>query len=313
MHTRKRPFILFLLAMLIMPFTLSAHSRCGDHGVWLQVLGSGGPEIIQDARASSSYLVWLDGKARLLVDAGGGSALNFGKSGANFKDLDAIVFSHFHVDHSADLPVLVKASYFGERTRDLPLFGPSGNSIMPSMKEFVNDLFGEPHGVFRYLNDFINHSQVAPYQLVAHNIAAGRTGSHRQWSDFHNSRLRLSAIPVHHGPIPALAWRVDIDGHSITFSGDMNGDWHTLEKLAVGSDILLAHNAIPEGSTGVARQLHMPPSVIGQIAATAKVKQLVLSHRMRRTLGREKLTRQIIHNRYHGKISFANDLDCFRP
>ena len=95
MHIKKRPFILFLLVILTTPVTLFAHSTCGDQGVWLQVLGSGGPEIIQDARASSSYLVWLNGKARLLVDAGGGSALNFGKSGADFKDLDAIVFSRF--------------------------------------------------------------------------------------------------------------------------------------------------------------------------------------------------------------------------
>ncbi len=313
MCTKKQPLALFLFAILIMPFTLSAHGRCGNHGVWLQVLGSGGPEIMQDARASSSYLIWLNGKARLMIDAGGGSALNFGKSGAQFKDLDAIVFSHFHVDHSADLPVLVKASYFGERRQDLPLFGPSGNAIMPSMKEFVNDLFGYPHGVFRYLNDFVNPSLAAPYRLVAHNVAAGETNRHKRWAGFHNSRFKLSAIPVHHGSIPALAWRVDIDNHSITFSGDMNGGWHTLEKLAAGSDILLAHNAVAEGSTGVARQLHMPPSVIGQIAAAAKVKQLVLSHRMVRTLGREKQTRQIIQKNYHGKITFANDLDCFRP
>jgi len=33
-------------------------------------------------RASSSYLVWQDGQARVLVDAGGGSALRFGESGA---------------------------------------------------------------------------------------------------------------------------------------------------------------------------------------------------------------------------------------
>ncbi|MDT8282339.1 MAG: MBL fold metallo-hydrolase [Gammaproteobacteria bacterium] len=128
---------LSILILLIMSLMVSANDKCDASGVWLQVLGSGGPEVIQDSRASSSYLVWLDGKARLLVDAGGGSALNFGKSGADFKDLDAIVFSHFHVDHSADLPVFVKASYFGERTRDLPVFGPTGNRLMPSMQEFI--------------------------------------------------------------------------------------------------------------------------------------------------------------------------------
>jgi len=301
---------LFLLILFSAPATLPAKGVCDSNGVWLQVLGSGGPEILQDGRASSSYLVWLRGKARLLVDAGGGTALNFGKSSANFSDLDAIVFSHLHVDHSADLPVLVKASYFDERTRDLPLFGPSGNGLMPSMKEFVSAMFDGPQGAFHYLSDFIDPSPASAYKIISQDVSVANTSL---WADFHNERFRLSAIPVHHGPVPALAWRVDIAGHSITFSGDMNGADHSLEKLAASSDILVAHNAIPEEALGVARKLHMPPSVIAAIAANARVKKLVLSHRMRRTLGHEEQTRRIIQRDYQGSVAFADDLDCFRP
>ena len=43
----------------------------------------------------------------------------------------------------------------------------------------------------------------------------------------------------------------------------------------MNADLFIAHNAVPEGATGVERQLHMPPSVIGQIAAEAHVKNLV--------------------------------------
>ncbi len=309
-RTHRRYAIVILLALLSGPLVRPAHAGCDANGVWLQVLGSGGPEILQDSRASSSYLVWLNGKARLLVDAGGGSALNFGKSGASFRDLDAIVFSHFHVDHSTDLPVLVKASYFGERARDLPLFGPTGNWLMPSMQGFIQAMFAGKRGAFRYLSDFVDASEPSAYKLIANDVpAAGKS----TWSGFHNERLQLSAIPVHHGPVPALAWRVDIAGHSITFSGDMNGDNRTLEKLARDSDILVAHNAIPEIATGVARKLHMPPSVIGKIASESRVKQLVLSHRMRRTLGREVQTQRIIQQSYTGPVAFSDDLDCFQP
>jgi ribonuclease BN (tRNA processing enzyme) len=55
----------------------------------------------------------------------------------------------------------------------------------------------------------------------------------------------------------------------------------------------------------------MPPSVIGTIAGNAHVKQLVLSHRMLRTLGKEKEAQAEIQRRYSGPIAFANDLDCF--
>jgi hypothetical protein len=71
----------------------SAHAQnCGAEGVAVQVLGSGGPEL-QDKRASSSYLVWQGGQARVLVDAGGGSALRFGESGAKMSQLDVILFT----------------------------------------------------------------------------------------------------------------------------------------------------------------------------------------------------------------------------
>jgi ribonuclease BN (tRNA processing enzyme) len=70
---------------------------------------------------------------------------------------------------------------------------------------------------------------------------------------------------------------------------------------------------VPEGASGVERRLHMPPSVIGRIAHEAGVKQLVLSHRMRRTLGHETETLESIKKHYMGPVAFANDLDCFTP
>jgi ribonuclease BN (tRNA processing enzyme) len=118
-------------------------------------------------------------------------------------------------------------------------------------------------------------------------------------------------VPVHHGPIPALAWRIDVGGRSIVISGDMNGDNHTLETLAAGADLLVAHHAVPEDAQGAERRLHMPPSVIGFIAATAKVKQLVLSHRMNRTLGKENESIDHIRRHYAGPMVFADDGQCF--
>ena len=97
----------------------------------------------------------------------------------------------------------------------------------------------------------------------------------------------------------------------IVFSGDTNGEGEGLPRLAMKADLFVAHNAVPEGATGIERQLHMPPSVIGQIADNAHVKSLVLSHRMLRTLGKETETQAEIRKRYSGPITFANDLDCF--
>lgn len=111
--------------------------------------------------------------------------------------------------------------------------------------------------------------------------------------------------------MPALGWRIEIGGKAVVFSGDTNGEGDDLVRLAKNADLFIAHNAVPEGATGVERRLHMPPSVIGQIAQQANVKQLVLSHRMLRTLGKETQSLSEIRKSFSGPVTFANDLDCF--
>ncbi|HTU51472.1 MAG TPA: MBL fold metallo-hydrolase [Acidobacteriaceae bacterium] len=298
-------FVFAPLLFVCTPSPTKAQS-CGAAGLAVQVLGSGGPEL-QDKRASTSYLIWDQGKARVIVDAGGGSALRFGESGAKMSQVDVFLFTHFHVDHSGDFPALVFSSWFGDRKRPLPIFGPSGNSIMPSTTEFVHDLFSEPHGAWRYLSEMVEPNPEGTYELQPHNVVPSLTPI----LVFRNADMAVYAVSVVHGPFPALAWRVEIHGKRIVFSGDTNGEGEGLTTLASNADIFVAHNAVPEGATGLERRLHMPPSVIGTIAENAHVKQLVLSHRMLRTLGKEDQTRAEIKLRYPGPILFANDLDCF--
>jgi ribonuclease BN (tRNA processing enzyme) len=296
-------------ASLLLIFWIFAHlavaQSCGSQGVAVQVLGSGGPEL-QDKRASSAYLVWENGQPRALIDAGGGSALRFGESGATMSQLDVILFSHFHVDHSGDFAALIKSWWFEDRKRPLPIYGPPGNDFMPSTTEFVSDLFGD-HGAYRYLSDLLVAGEGGSYRMQPHNVMAGET----PLTAFRGGDLSVSAVKVIHGGVPALAWRVEAGGKSIVFSGDTNGDGEGLVRLAKDADLFVAHNAVAEGATGVERRLHMPPSVIGQTAAAAHVKSLVLSHRMMRTLGKEEQTKAEIRKYYSGPLTFANDLDCF--
>src|SRR5271156_1486930 len=90
---------LLILVSLLSLFEASPApaQSCGSTGLAVQVLGSGGPET-QDKRASTSYLIWLNGSARVILDAGGGSSLRFGESGAQMSQPDVFLFSHFHID-----------------------------------------------------------------------------------------------------------------------------------------------------------------------------------------------------------------------
>ena len=289
-----------VLILLLSPLLLLAQPK-----VTLQVLGSGGPES-GDKRASSGYLIWIDGKSRILIDFGGGASLRFEEAGARIQDLDVILLTHLHVDHTADLPALLKSSFFTSASGDLHIFGPDKNDFMPSTKSFVKRLFDDDDGAWQYLGDHLNGD--ARLQIKAHNIAMGK----KEKVVYKQGNISITAISVHHGPIPAIAYRVNVGEQSVTFSGDMNGDYHTLEKLAKNTNILVAHNAVPKGAKGVAAKLHMTPYIIGEIAKKSNPKMLVLSHRMFRTLGKEKESKEEIRKNYKGTVKFADDKDKYK-
>lgn len=287
------------------PIAQAAAPSCGAQGVAVQVLGSGGPEM--RGRASASYLVWVDGKARVLLDSGGGSGLRFGESGARMADIDVVLFTHLHSDHSADFPVLVKSSHFEERPRKraLPVYGPTGTGLYPSTTEFLAGLFGATSGVFRYLGSAGNEMI---YDFEPHDVALeARTIQ----SIYDKDGLRISATPVIHAKVPALAFLVEAKGKKIAFSGDGNGNNGNLQKLAAGANMLVAHLAIDDSFHFGERSLHAPPALIGEIAAEARTGQLVLAHRRPETLGKETALLAEIAQAYKGPVSFADDLSCF--
>lgn len=316
MNARTAVTGFFAVLYFACPVGASA-ARCAPTGVQLQVLGSGGPELVS-GRASSSYLVWIGGHARVLVDIGGGAALRLSESGASVSDLDVVLLTHLHADHTADLPALVKAAWFESRTRPLPVYGPLGNRFSPSTVTFVRTLFDPTRGAYRYLGDVLNPMTPESFKVRPHDVRiASRRGAAATDSPvvpvYTSDKLSVTGTNVVHGVFPALAFRVETLGKKIVFSGDMNGENGGLEVLAKSADILVAHNAVPEGAVGVERALHMPPSVIGHIAKRAGVKRLVLSHRMRRTLGKESATLTAIRKVYTGPVTFADDLACFAP
>jgi ribonuclease BN (tRNA processing enzyme) len=293
---------LYWLILVIWLASMEALATCSNTDVELQVLGSGGPEF-DDGRVSSSYLIWHRGRARVLVDTGPGSSLAFGDAGARIEDLDAVLLTHLHVDHVGDLPAFVKGAFFSKRSRNLLIFGPTGNDLMPGTDAYLEQLFGRG-GAYRYLSRYLDGEVRSAYKLEAKNIDISHKIIQTHTLD---NKLTVSAIPVHHGPVAAIAWRVDIGNCSISFSGDMSNQYRTFEKLAKGSDVVVMHNAVPENAGEVAKNLHMLPSEIGDVAKRAEAKKVVLSHFMKRTIGREQETLQSIRRSYPGVIIFAED------
>ena len=273
-------------------------------GLTLQVLGSGGP-VADDGRASSAYLVWDNGKARILVDAGGGSFLRFAQAQARFEDLDLIAISHFHTDHSTDLPALLKSGYFSSRARSLPISGPDGDDPFPGLEAFIASILDPGRGSYAYLAGYLDGSDGLVELKLVPVTRQGRTVT-----VLDQSGLRVKAQGVPHGIVPTLAYRVEEGGQSIVFASDQNGGSSRFSDFARGASILVAHLAVSENATGAARKLHAPASVIGQMASQSEAKILVLSHFMSRSLKDLDNSLVKIRLQFSGNIILAEDLQC---
>jgi len=300
-----------MLSLTVLSLLLVACERppgsCAQPGeVALQVLGSGGP-IADDERASSAYLVWVDGRARVLIDAGGGSFLRFGEAGARFEDLDFVGLSHLHTDHSADFSALLKSGSFSERGRPLPVAGPDGDGVFPGLKDFLVATLDRDEGAYGYLSAFLDGTAGTP-MLTPREVQTGPPAL--LWS---SEDLAIDGMQVPHGIVPAVAFRVRSGDTTIVFASDQNGSDPEFVNFAKDASILVMHMVVPQDVTGVGRRLHAPPSVIGEVAGRASPDKLVLSHFMARSLRDLEGNVSIVRKGYSGDVVLAEDLACVTP
>ncbi len=265
------------LALFIALFAgdVFADSCAPEQGVAIQVLGSGGP-IADDGRASTAYLVWIDGRAEVMIDAGAGSFLRYGESGARFEDLQFVGLSHFHTDHSADFVALLKSGVFSSREGDLVVAGPGAGGPFPGLNAWLDYLLSFDGSAYQYLSAYLDGGKT-----VLEPVEVPRS---RTVTVYEQDRLTVTARSVPHGIVPALAFRVDIDGTSIVFASDQNGSDSSFVDFARDSDLLVMHLVIPEDAGERALQLHAKPSTVGRIAKSSGASELLLSHFMARSL-----------------------------
>lgn len=275
-------------------------------GASVQVLGSGGP-IADDARSSTAYLIWLDGRARILIDVGGGAFLRFGEADAQFEDLDTIAISHFHTDHSADLVTLLKTGYFSGRKRELNVSGPTARGPFPDLRQFLDTLIGKD-GAYAYLSGYLDGTG-GLVQLQTVILDADARKPIRVFGD-DDSATEIEAIGVPHGIVPALAYRVRVGEKIIVFAGDQNGNDESFIDFSRDADLVVMHMPVPEGISGGGRQLHAPPSRLGEIANESGSRTLLVSHFMARSLSDVDANIDHIRDHFDGEIIRAVDLLC---
>lgn len=294
-------------ALLFSFHVMATGTQCARNDFTLQLLGSGGP-ISDDQRASSGELIWWKGKARILIDAGGGVYLRYGQSGAKLEDLHLMALTHFHTDHTADVPAILKGAYFIKDKQKLVITGPEGGNGFPSMKDYFSALFNKGNGAYAYLSGLYDATDGLQIGVIPQDI------DYRQKQSvvvYQEEGLKVTALGIPHGDVPCVAYRIDTAEGTIVISADQNGSNDAFISFAKGADILVMPAAIDDNADEQSRFMHATPTVIGKIAAKVQPKKLVLNHFMGKSLVLKNDTIDIIKKYYDGDVYASRDLSCF--
>jgi len=318
-----------------------------EGGFSVVVLGSGGPVATQFGRASAGYLIYIDGQPKILMDAGGGTYQRLAQSGADIKDLDIILLSHLHLDHMGDMAPIVKSMYFNNRQYNVPngtfppgrtapftVYGPDANGATfpaalstdtidattivqyPSTKEHVDGLFDLQTGVDRYLNIFSRAISGGIFKYETKDVSPNWKAFNPE-TIYDKDGLVIKAVGVNHGPVPALAYRIEYMGKSVVYSGDTSSKGMNMIDISRDADMLIYDTALfadtpPNDSFNIFYALHTTPARIGEVATTANVKHLILSHITPQTEGKGDQLKDRIHQAgFEGEITMAQDLDVY--
>jgi ribonuclease BN (tRNA processing enzyme) len=295
----KTPLALAVVAVLLFPSALL--TAPAKPALEVVVLGSGGPRPF--GRAGSSFIVLVKGTPRILVDAGPGAFLRIGELDLDLEEVDTVLLTHLHIDHSGDL-----AAFFNARalTSDAPMvyriFGPDGAGPFPKTSRFVDLLVGD-NGAFAYQKTF-----GAQESFKVRDLPTDLSSPLTRIVD--ENGLIVEEIATHHGDCPSVAYRISYQGATLVFSGDMDASaLANLAQLAKNADLLVFNSAVldPPGSPSQLYDLHTPPKKIGQIANESGVKSLLLSHLAPDVEGQEAAVRKSIGTSYSGPVAFASD------
>ncbi|MEX2547677.1 MAG: MBL fold metallo-hydrolase [Chloroflexota bacterium] len=201
-------------------------------------------------RPCSGYLVEADGFG-LLIDPGYGVATAL--SSDNAPRFDAVLVSHAHPDHCADLnPILRERAWADPPLPPLPVYS------LPGALDAVLSL---------------DRPEVLGGSYELHEFEPG--------DELTVGPLRVLTALLPH-PRPNVGVRISVGSRSMVYTGDC-GPSEELVKLADEADLLLAEasyaRVVPEEIVGM-----LSSAVeVGREAAAARVHRLVLTHLIPKT------------------------------
>jgi len=223
------------------------------------VLGAG------DAFASrgwfqAGYVINANG-ARILMEAGPALLASMKRSGIPSDEIDLVLISHLHGDHFAGLPFLIlEYMYETPLRKDLVIAGPE-------------HLEQRTWALFRDMYPEFDTSAIASKL----KFVVLEPGKKTRLGRFDVTTIRTP----HTIKDTSLAFRIEVDGKSLVFSGD-TGWTEELVTLSAGADLLLIECTFFQTKTN----FHISYPMIVANRGRFKARRMVLTH-----IGREVIDR----------------------
>ena len=241
----------------------------------LTVLGSGTSIPVPD-RFPAGYLVEHDSN-RLMVDCGPGTLRRLAQASVSPAQLDAVLLTHYHTDHCADLAALL----FALRSPHLSPRPPLTIYGAPGLKRLLEKLTE----AWPWLSP-------KDYELHLVELAPGTFRAHG---------FEITAIPIRH-TAQSLGYRLHTDNALLALSGDAD-TCEELVALAQDADVFVCDSAAPDD---LKIEGHLTPGLAGRYAQRAGARELVLTHFYPECDGYDLCAEA--RREFAGKITLAADL-----
>ena len=217
------------------------------------ILGSG--TCVPSLKRSSCSVFLKIKDSTLLFDSGAGTMRRLLEAETTIFDISFVFYSHLHPDHTGELVSFLFANKYPDGTRrQIPITFVAGKGFL----EFYNKLkIAYGHWI-----------ELAP-NLINIVELDNNAYDRRKFDDF-----TVESLPVAHNE-ESIAYRITSSGgKSIVYSGDTDFS-DNLITLSKDVDLLICESALPDD---LKVKGHLTPSLAGEIAAKANVRQLVLTH-----------------------------------